>query len=409
MNDQEFQTKVLGGVEALQAEQKTAKQEIATLSAETKSAIAEIDKVKKVTNDQAILIEKVRKANEMLHYDIARAQGNPIGRIMRDENKAKAVLRALFATFGANASQLSLRPEAKALLESSTPGSTMINAELARDVYDVLGTYGAWSSLGVRSVGTYLQKLPVKTARPVAYWLLTGGGQITPDSTKAGTSVDLNVLDIGVLLAVAKALVEEAELDVVQDILDDFGEACAYRLDWSAFAADGTSDVTDGGFTGIASGGTAATAANGNTTTEKLDLEDFVRCLTTVASGVLGRPCKWWIHPTILAKICLIKDANGRPIFQNALEAPAPNAIGSILGYPVVLTEAMPSTDSAGNVVAVFGDPQGCAVGVRKQFEFAASDSFYFDYNQIAYRGIMRAGVAIRRATAFAKLTLAAA
>jgi HK97 family phage major capsid protein len=407
MNDQEFQTKVLGGVEALQAEQKTVKQEIATLSADTKGAIAEINRIKTVTNDQAVLVQGIQRAQASLRSDIARANGDPIRRIIGDEQKSKAILRVLLEA--ARGTKLDLQPEAKALLESSTPGSTFINNEIAQDVYDVLSTYGAWSTLGVRSVSKYLQTMPVKTARPVALWMLTGAGQISPDSTKAGTSVNLTMLDMGVLIGVARALIEEADIDVVADVLADFGEACAYRLDFAAFAADGGNDTTDGNYTGIASGGTAATAANGNTTVATLELDDFVRCLTTVAAGVLRRQCKWWIHPTILAKICLIKDANGRPIFQNALEAPAPNAIGSILGYPVVIADAMPSTDSAGNVVAVFGDPQGCAVGIRKQFEFAANDSFYFDYNQIAYRGVMRAGVIIRAATAFAKLTLAAA
>jgi HK97 family phage major capsid protein len=111
----------------------------------------------------------------------------------------------------------------------------------------------------------------------------------------------------------------------------------------------------------------------------------------------------------VLAKIIQIKDLNGRPIFQNALEAPAGNSIGSILGYPVIVTAAMPSTDSAGNVVAVFGDPQGCAVGVRKSFELARSSDFQFDYNREAFRTIVRAGVVIKSATSFAKLTLAAA
>jgi HK97 family phage major capsid protein len=406
MENQEFQTKVLGGVETLQTEQKAVKQEVATLSQETKGAIAEINRIKTVTNDQAVLLQQIQRAQVSLRSDIVRANGDPIRRIMSDENKVRSILKTLLLA-GAGA-KMELRPEAKALLESSTPGSTVINNEVAQDVYDVLSTYGAWSTLGVRSVSKYLQTMPVKTARPVALWMLTGAGQIGADSNKAGTSVNLTMLDMGVLIGVARALIEEADIDVVADVLADFGEACAYRLDWAAFAADGSNDTTDGNYTGIASGGTAATAANGNTTVSALDVDDFVKCLTTVAAGTLRRACKWWVHPSIMAKIVLVKDANGRPVFQNALEAPAPNAIGSILGYPVVLADAMPSTDSAGNVVAVFGDPQGCAVGIRKQFEFAASDSFYFDYNQIAYRGVMRAGVIIRAATAFAKLTLAA-
>jgi HK97 family phage major capsid protein len=67
----------------------------------------------------------------------------------------------------------------------------------------------------------------------------------------------------------------------------------------------------------------------------------------------------------------------------------------------------MPSTDTTGLVVAVFGDPQGCAVGVRKGMELARSDEFQFSANTSCYRAIIRAGVKIKAATAFAKLTLA--
>jgi HK97 family phage major capsid protein len=409
MNEQEFQTKVFSGVEKLQEEQTTARAEIANLGTSTKAAIAEIDKIKVVANDLTQKIAAIERANAMLRNDIARANGDPHQRIMRSEEKAMSILRVLV-----NAARPYLRadmvnPECKALYEGATPGSTFIVGEVARDVYDVLGTYGVWNTFGVRTMGKYTQKMPIQTARAVALALLTGATQITADSTKAGTSVDLTPIDIGCLIGVARSLIEDADIDVVADVLNDFAEAHAYRLDWMCLAADGTSDTTDGGMTGVFSGGTAATAADGNTTVAKLDLDDFIRCLTTVAAACLRRQSKWWIHPTIVAKICGIKDSNGRPIFQNALEAPAPNAIGSILGFPVVLSDAAPSTDSAGSVVAVFGDPQGLAVGVRKSFEFAASEHFYFDYNQIGYRGITRGGVIIRRATAFAMLTLAAA
>lgn len=407
MDQQQFQDTVLKGVENLGTQQKEFAKKFDELQTETKNAIGELGAVKKEVNNLAEVSAKLQKAQMAMQQERRLFHGDPIGRIMADEQKARTVLTALRLAKGYPVPE-SDKAIAKALTEGGTPGSTYISGDLARDVYDVLSTYGAWNTLGVRQVGTKTTKFPVKTARALAVWLTTQGGQISLDSTKAGTSVDLEIQTMAVLLDVSRELIEDAEIDVVADVLNDFGEACAYRLDWSAFAADGTADSTDGGYSGIAVGGTAAVAANGNVSLATLDLEDFGKCLTTVAAGVLRRSCRWWIHPQILAKICMLKDSNGRPIFQNALEAPAPGAIGSILGYPVIVADAMPSTDDASKVVAVFGDPQGCVVGVRKQFEIAASDHHLFDYNQIAYRGLMRAGVKVRAATAFAKLTTAA-
>jgi hypothetical protein len=68
----------------------------------------------------------------------------------------------------------------------------------------------------------------------------------------------------------------------------------------------------------------------------------------------------------------------------------------------------MPSTDSATNVIACFGDPEGGAVGVRQQFDYASSTDFQFDYYRTAYRVVVRAGFIIKAATSFAKLTLTA-
>jgi len=104
-----------------------------------------------------------------------------------------------------------------------------------------------------------------------------------------------------------------------------------------------------------------------------------------------------------------IKDANGRPIFLTANEAPSLGGIGTILGFPVTLVGAAPSTNSASAKVAAFGDPQSFAVGVRKDFEIATSDQFKWDTFQISFRGVGRAGAIGRAATGSAILTLPAA
>ena len=423
MIDTEFQKKVLDGVEAAAEKVAVLDEDVGQLKdqnaeliknfgqlgKETKQAFEDLTKAKNVLNDHQTVLTALQKLSNNLALERRLAYGDPVERIMVDADKSN-LFKAVIAreVFKQGKVPDYLEPYTKALYEGATPGSTMIIGDLARDVYDVLATYGAWSTLGVRTIGRHTQTMPVKTARPLALWYNTQGSQITEDATKAGTSVTMTIRSMGVLLGVTNELIEDAEVNVVQDVLNDFGQACAYRLDFSALAADGGNDTVDGNYTGIFSGGTAAAAAAGNTTVPNLELEDFVRCLTTVASGVLGRGCKWWINPSVLAKICLIRDGNNRPLFQTALEAPS-STIGSILGYPVVSADAAPSTDSAGNVIAVFGDPQGCTVAVRKAFDFKASEHHLFDYNEMAFLGVMRAGVIIRAATAFAKLTLAAA
>ena len=56
-------------------------------------------------------------------------------------------------------------------IEDTGEGSTLIIAQLFKEIYDTLAQYGDWSTLGVRRLGTKITNFPIKTARTVAQWL----------------------------------------------------------------------------------------------------------------------------------------------------------------------------------------------------------------------------------------------
>lgn len=412
MDQDKFQEKVLGGVEALQTEQKsiaTKQQQLLgdfdRLDKQTKSAFEELTKAKNAINDVAGTVAALQKVQLALQREQRMAFGDPRQRIRASEEK-----RAFFNAAVRSAMRVKLgEPLQKALGEDASPGSIMIRDDLAADIFDALERYGKWGTLGVRRLGTKITKLPLKTARPVANFVLVEGGQIADDANKAGNSVNLEVEVIAVLLNVSLQLLEDSEYDLTADVLDDFLEAYSYRLDYAAFVADGTADATNGGMTGLFSFGTAAGAAATHTDVSKLDLADFIKCLTTVDAVALTRGSKWWLHQQMLARVGGIKDGNGRPLFQTALEAPSPGSIGSILGYPIELVSVAPNVDGASKKVAAFGDPQAYAVGVRRDFAFEASDQHKWDTLQRSFRAWGRAGTKGRRAGSLAILTTAAA
>ena len=373
-------------------------EDVSRLDGVTKQALADLEKMQTTAQDFAAQLKRVQV---LLQREARASFGDPIRRFCADECH-----RNWLVGCARRAAGLELTPEQRTAITGvdSGVGQAASPQGTTAAIYDVLLQYGQWATLGVMPVGGRTQIIPLITARPTAYWVASGA-QIT-EGAVTGSSVTLTIKEAAAWIPVALGVLDDAELDLSAWILEQLGQAVADRLDWACFAADGTNDTTDGAYTGIAVGGTAATAASA-TQIADLELDDFIRCLTTVDAGVLTRPAKWWIHPQVLARIAGIKDGNGRPIFQNALEAPAPGAIGSILGYPVVVTGAMPSTDGTGRVVAAFGDPQGCAVGIRRQFDFARSTDFQFDYHSEAFKVVVRAGVAVKTATAFADLTLA--
>ena len=393
----EFQNEVLRGVGGLM-------EDMGRLAGETRSAIDDLTRVKNQVESLDQTLAALKKVQVSLSHEQRMACGDPRQRILGSEEK-----RAAFSAAVRNACRVSLGGvQQRDLGEGSSPGSTLVVPALAHEIYDTLARYGAWSTLGVRRLGTKLTKFPVKTARPSAGFVLTEGSAIPADTSAAGTSVDLDVEVIGALISVSRQLLDDAQFDLTADVLDDFVEAFNYRLDYAAFQGSGASDTANGGMTGIFAGATVATAASGGTTIGALKLDDFVNVLTTVDSGVLNRPCAWWVHPQILARLVTVKDNYGRSIFLTASEAPTPSGIGSILGYPVHLVYAAPSANAAGSKIAVFGDPQAALVGVRSDFSFEASDEYLWNTYQRSFRGVGRAGVVIRKATGLASLALAA-
>jgi len=432
LDDGEFQKKVLGGLETVEGQYKEHKkatekvlEDVSRLDKETKKTLEEMTKLQKVANDsqanQNALMRKFTDLERQVRTEAKAAFGDPIKRIQADEEmrtRLNLVARMACDKRGdmqgtikrmIERADTSLRePIEKALISSTSPGSTLIDDRLNAEIYNVLEMYGIWNTFGTVPVGTRQEKFPVQTARPIAYVVLTDATQIADDTNKAGTSVTCTVYPIACLLNVGIPLIEDSEVDLTPTLLEDFAQANAYRLDWLCTQADGTADSTDGNMTGVLSAGTAANAASGNSTIETTDHEDWTRATLTVDAGVLNASPRWWMHPQTIIRALHVKDGNGRPIFMNALEAPSPGAIGSILGFPVTPAAIMPTTNAAAATPVVFGDPRGLAVGIRKTFEFAASDEFRWDYYQRSFRGVSRAGVIVKSATSFAVLTLTA-
>lgn len=416
MPEEQFQQKVLDGLSAAENEVKVVKtqqqkllENYDNLDKETKKAFEELTRLKNAANDVAGMVIAIQKVQGQLRREQRMAFGDPIQRMLSNEETRERLNCAfrLAADMNGDMHRL-MAPRIKALGEDTSPGSTLITTDLLREIYDTLASFGKWNTLGVRRMGTKLTAMPVKTVRPIANFILTEGGTISDDANKAGTSVNLEVEVIAVLINVSLQLLQDAEFDVTPDVLGDFVEAYNFRLDVAAFIADGTADATNGGMTGLFNFGTAAAAGAGNTLAENLDLQDFVRCLTTVDVAVLSRMARWWIHPQILARFILVRDANGRSIFLTATEAPTLGGIGTILGYPVELVNAAPSTNAAGAKVAAFGDPNSLVVGIRQDFGFEASDHHKWNTLERSFRAYGRAGTKGRRALGSAILTTAA-
>lgn len=415
------------GVAAIQKTNEELTTKVGNLQTETKKAFEDLTLVKNGQNDLAKTIQAVQKVQTAMQLERRLAFGDPIERVLANEEIRNWLNASARAATGMRVDKMPQHLQKALTGADSGLGQELVPTGIAQEIYSLLAMYGRWSSLGVKTIGLRTESQPIKTARPRAYWLgpNCGSGKAEGDEGTEGSygggSVSLVIQTIIALLSVSEEELADSTVDLSREILNDFVEAANYALDFAAFTANGGADQDDAGYYGIFEAaaihtGCKAEAAAGNISVSKLDLEDFVRCLTTVSDTVLMRNAKWWSHPTNVAKFCLLRDANKRPIFQTALEAPAPGGIGSVLGYPVIPVSAAPSTDAASAKIATFGDPMAQVVALRQQFEFAQSEHVGFKSNLRWFRAKMRAGVKMRIPTGnpaahkpFAVLTLPAA
>lgn len=401
---------ILKSINSVEEQNKTLLTSYENLDKQTKQVMEDLTALKNGGADYGAQLRALQKLQTHLGHERRMAFGDPVQALTRNPEKAALVVAGVARKLGLLEScSKRIQEISKDLDGGNTPGSTYIaNAEIDREIFDVLMTYGAYRTLDVRTVGARVSEVRVKTAR-AGMKFVDEAATIGADAAKGGSKVAVPMKKIGGLISVSNELMDDDITGVATDIVQDFAESYAEKLDHISFAADGTADDLDGGFTGMFYGGTARVAGAGGVSVETLKFEDWLACLANAPAVVLQRQSKWWLHPTMLARSLTLRDLNGRPMFQTAIESPSMGSIGTILGYGVVPVGNAPTTNGINAKIAVFGDPAGQAVRIRRELTIDRSADFSFDTDEITFRAVGRAGTKTRIATAFQVLTTAAA
>jgi len=445
LDESEFQRTLMTGVNDLMDEQgkfKSAQQKVLDdldrSDKEVKKAMEELTKVKNTTNSTfEDFMKKMEKVQKQVALNARSSWRSPEERVLADEEVRfglNAMARCVLATKFPG--EFKLDDAFKKYVEennSKTKALTGVDAGLGQatvptdtfnQIYDLLLEYGDYTTLGVQRVGSRLNVLPIATARPQFYWIgsqssLAEGSNITAGAF-TGSQV-LNVINtLAVLMYVARELLADSTVDLAPYVLNQMVQSANWGLDTAAFIGNGNADTTNAGYIGIFNAALANTnmaysAAAGRTTVSATKLDDWVNATLTVSPQVLNRKPKWWMHSQMIARAALIRDNNGRPIFQTWQEVPNPGSIGSILGAPVHPTAIAPTTDGASQPIAVFGEGAAQSVLIRQDLELATSDDIGFPQNLRAFRALVRAGVKMKTQAAsttlkpFAVLSTAAA
>jgi len=221
------------------------------------------------------------------------------------------------------------------------------------------------------------------------------------------------------LTVASNELLADANINIVDFLAELFGEAMAGEEDKQGLVGTGSP------FTGILedAGVAVVDMSTGNTTFSDVTLDDL-RDLVSGVKPLALAGASYTMHRDVWGIIQKLKDNDAGYHISAANPVLLPGAtagqvggviVGSIWGYPVWLSEQMPSVTGVSTKFIAFGNYRHIWFGDRQQVTMSISDSAtvgankVFEENQSAVRLTERLALAVGLPDAFSVLKTAAA
>jgi HK97 family phage major capsid protein len=235
-------------------------------------------------------------------------------------------------------------------------------------------------------------KVPVRAGGLQAVFISENEEAAEQDVT--WTNVALSVKKVMCLSRLSSEVMEDAVIDLAQHVSLEIGLAFALIEDRCGFVGDGTS--TYGGMRGVAwkieqdsSLAGYVLAATNNDQFSEITGADLAKLMGTLpAYAVPG--AKFYCSQQGFSGVFerLVSASGG-----NTLETLAMPARRQFLGYPIVVSQVLPTTtgDLSNKVMLLFGDLTRAAIfGDRRQIRIIVSEHRYLELDQIGVVGTQR-------------------
>lgn len=276
---------------------------------------------------------------------------------------------------------------------TDSAGGYTVPEQFVGDLINLANQYGVLrQNARVVPMSSDTLRQPRVTGRLTAYWI----GENTAGTASDATfdQISLVAKKLMVLTSMSSELNEDSAISLADFIASDIARALAYEEDRAGFLGTGIS--TDGGIVGVSTslgtingsddgGGLVLAAGN---TFDEFTLANLNSTVARVPS--YARPgAKWYCSPTVFdAVISRLALAAG-----GALPIDIVNGISTpkALGYPVVLTEVLPSTNVNSQITILFGNlAQSTTFGDRRSITISTDSSLYFTQDALAVKGTER-------------------
>lgn len=259
--------------------------------------------------------------------------------------------------------------------------------------------------INFQTIGSRDARFAIKTGISVAKPRNEGETYGESDPTMAQKTVQ--VYNFGHITKVTEELLADGFTNVESFIAEDQAEAYANSIE--AFGLQGEGAATALGLTTAQVTGKVPlgllndpditeleTAASG-----ALTYDDLIELTEDVSSSVASRS-SFIVHKSITKALRLMKDADGRPLWQPNLQAGRPALFA---GHEVHRSDFMPD-DTAGNTPIMFGDFSRVTAYMRQMMTLMRLNELYRASGEIGFRGSFRLDILAKQPAALRKLKI---
>lgn len=222
-------------------------------------------------------------------------------------------------------------------------------------------------------------QIPKTTAHSSAQ--LTAQGGTLPTSDPAFGLVTLGAYKYGILLQVARELLDDSGVDLVGYLAMQSGRALGNKFGSDLITGTG-STMPNGLMATSTIGVTGATGVGGIPRYQDLVNLEY----SVIAPYRQSRSCYWLAKDATIGGFRLIVDSQGRPIWEPSMVLGSPDLL---LGKPLVADPFMPGVTTGAKSVA-FGDFSQFFVRIVGPVRFERSDDFLFGSDLVAFRALIR-------------------
>jgi len=165
------------------------------------------------------------------------------------------------------------------------------------------------------------------------------------------TSVDLTGFLAGALALIGLSVVNNADVDVVNFVIDEMAKKIAIFLEKECV----------NGTPGKATGALATTTTINAGSISAITADNLIDLQAKIPTAYQANAC-WTMNPATFTAIRKLKDGNGQYLLQPDFAGATPYRL---LGKPVYLSDNMPTIGNA-NKAVLYGDYSGLAVNFRE-------------------------------------------